>query len=129
MIQRNHYGLGLYNGDFGIVWPDAHNQLYAWFPRPEGDLLKVPLQRLPRWEPGYGITIHKAQGSEFDTVLLLLPKAEVQVLTRQLLYTGITRARQRLIVAATPDILQTALARQSPRYSGLVSLGQHGDGQ
>ena len=129
MIQRNHYGLGLYNGDFGIVWPDAHNQLYAWFPGSDSDLLQVPLQRLPRWEPGYGITIHKAQGSEFGTVLLLLPMAEVQVLTRQLLYTGITRARQRLIVAATPDILQRALSKQSPRYSGLASLGQHASRQ
>ncbi|XOF34654.1 MAG: exodeoxyribonuclease V subunit alpha [Candidatus Electrothrix sp. YB6] len=119
MILRNHYELQLFNGDTGILWKDGQGRLRAWFRQPEKGLASVSLSRLPEHETAYAITIHKAQGSEFDQVLLLLPEEDSRILTRELLYTGITRARTRLILCTDRDILATAVGRRTKRHSGL----------
>jgi len=120
IIRRNQYEMQLFNGDTGILWNDERGELRAWFRRPDNSLYPVTPARLPDHDTAYGITIHKAQGSEFDRVLLLLPEQESRVLSRELIYTGITRARSRLILCTDPEILARAVGRQTKRYSGLA---------
>jgi len=94
MITRNDYHLRLFNGDVGITLPDpeAGNGLRVFFPDADGLPRKVHPLRLPEHETVYAMTVHKSQGSEFDNVLLLLPDRDSPVLTRELIYTGVTRA-------------------------------------
>ncbi|HER62871.1 MAG TPA: exodeoxyribonuclease V subunit alpha, partial [Desulfobacteraceae bacterium] len=119
IIRSNHYGLQLFNGDTGVVWPDKAGKLRAWFARPDGSLHQVPLSRLPEHDTAYAITVHQSQGSEFAEVLFLLPTTDNRVLCRELIYTGITRARERLLLHGAPDLLATAMERSVVRYSGL----------
>ncbi len=121
MILRNRYSQQLFNGDTGILWPDRQGRLQAWFRRPDGSLRPVALSRLPEHETAWAITIHKSQGSEFDTVLLVLPDSDVRVLSRELVYTAITRARRGLRLYADPEILARAVRRRAVRHSGLRS--------
>lgn len=119
IIRRNHYEMQLFNGDTGIVWPDGHGRLRAWFMRSDNTLYPISPARLPEYDTAYAITIHKAQGSEFDNILLLLPEEDSRVLSRELLYTGITRARSKLTLCSTKNILAKAVDRQTRRHSGL----------
>ncbi len=121
MVTRNDYGLRLFNGDVGLLLPDerADGALRAFFQMPDGELRSFAPSRLPEHETVYAMTVHKSQGSEFDRVVLVLPVEPTPVLTRELLYTGITRARHRVRLAATADALKTAIERRSQRASGL----------
>ncbi len=121
LITRNDYSLGLFNGDSGILWPDDQGQLRSWFGQEGGGLRSFSLARLPAWQPAYALTVHKSQGSEFDQVLLLLPQEDAPVLTRELLYTGLTRARHGLILCGPLDLLLRTTGRRVLRYSGLAS--------
>jgi len=120
LITRNSYELDLYNGDTGILWPNDSGRLRAWFPDRDGSLRSVSPGRLPAHETGYAITIHKAQGSEFDRVLLLLPEQENRLLNRELLYTGLTRARKSLTLCAEAEILAATVEKRGHRFSGLA---------
>jgi exodeoxyribonuclease V alpha subunit len=121
MITRNDYGLRLFNGDVGLVWPDpaADGALRAFFPSPEGELRAHTLSRLPAHETVLAMTVHKSQGSEFQRVLLLLPPDPSPVVTRELVYTGLTRAMQRVELAASDQALVRALGQRNRRASGL----------
>ncbi len=120
LVTRNDYGTELYNGDIGVVLADADGALRAWFPAADGSVRKLPLAALPECESAYAMTIHKSQGSEFDAVDIVLPPHDTRVLGRELLYTGVTRARSRVTLVATPDALRRALERSTRRYSGLA---------
>ncbi len=120
IIRRNHYQMQLYNGDTGILRHDDKGRLKAWFMRSDNTLHGVTPARLPEHEAAWAITIHKAQGSEFDQALLVLPEEDSRVLSRELLYTGITRARKHLVLCADPEILATAVRRKTQRFSGLA---------
>lgn len=120
LILRNDYDLGLFNGDTGILWPDRHGALHAWFSQPDSELRPVALARLPAWQTAYGLTIHKAQGSEFDRVLCMLPQEDAPILSRELLYTGITRARTHLTLFCRQALLHHIVQRRVQRYSGLA---------
>ena len=89
------------------------------FAEPHGRLKKIPLFRLPEHETVYAMTVHKSQGSEFDTVHLVLPDKENRILTRELLYTAITRSRSRVWIWGTETVLTAALTRKIERSSGL----------
>lgn len=119
LILRNDYGLGLFNGDTGILWPDEQGTLQAWFSVDKGAIRPVGLARLPAWQTSYAITVHKSQGSEFAQVLFILPQDDVPILSRELLYTGITRAREHLTLVGRRDLLLRAIQRRVIRYSGL----------
>jgi len=121
MITRNDYSLKLFNGDVGIILPDRESGLEprAYFPSEEGAIRKFPPLRLPEHETVYAMTVHKSQGSEFDQVLLILPDVSAPVLTRELIYTGITRVRQRVEVWGKEDVFRTAVSRRIERPSGL----------
>ena len=120
LIRRNNPELQLFNGDTGLLWNDAEGRLKAWFKRADNSLYPITPARLPAHDTAYAITIHKAQGSEFSRVLLLLPEEENRVLSRELLYTGITRARKRLLLCASPEILFYAVRKKTVRHSGLA---------
>ena len=120
LITQNDYPLRLYNGDIGILLPDPLNgSLPAWFIGEDGNLRRIPQARLPEHEPAFALTVHKSQGSEFDRVLLILPDKESPLLTRELVYTGLTRARTRVEVWFKESVLQAAVARKIRRGSGL----------
>jgi len=121
MVTRNDYTLRLFNGDVGIVLADPSQvgQLRAYFPQAGGAMRTVALSRLPPVEPVFAMTVHKSQGSEFDEVLLVLPEDSNASLSRELLYTAVTRARQRLSLWGEMTALHQAVQRQVRRASGL----------
>jgi exodeoxyribonuclease V alpha subunit len=123
LVTRNQLRHGLHNGDVGVFWPDELGQWRVWFEHPgseEGVRSLLP-SALPAHEPAYALTVHKAQGSEFERVLLVLPERGARVLTRELLYTGLTRARRELILWAGENALREAIARPALRWSGLAA--------
>lgn len=143
MISENDYKLGLFNGDIGILWSvdpinDRNsNHLMAFFEdtAPENNVQNdkhIPQDkhtmaafksflpsRLPKYETVYAMTIHKTQGSEFAHVAMVLPKSDSPLLSRELLYTGITRAQNFLTVATNQYAWQQGVSRAVKRYSGL----------
>jgi len=122
MISRNHYALQLFNGDTGIAWPDTEGRLRAWFRRADGSLEPVALSRLPEHVTAYATTVHKAQGSEFDEVLLVLPPEDNRVISRELIYTAITRARKKLTLYGDRSLLAAGISRRVVRHSGLSDI-------
>jgi len=119
MVTENHYGLGLYNGDIGIVWQAENEHLMVAFEQPEGGFRFVMPTRLPAIEVVYAMTIHKTQGSEFSHVCMLLPEYGSQLLSRELLYTGITRAKQQLTLCGFEHIWLQSVKKKNERYSHL----------
>ena len=120
MLTANDHALRLYNGDVGLVLrdPQGDGALRVYFATAEG-IRRILPSRLPPHETVYAMTVHKSQGSEFDEVLLVLPEAESRVLTRELVYTGITRARKQVRLLATEERLREAIARPVVRSTGL----------
>lgn len=118
MVLENDYELGLFNGDVGLV---EEGRMAAFREGAEGVRL-VHAVRLPAHETAYALTIHKSQGSEFEDVLVVLPTGDSRVLTRELVYTAVTRAKKSVTLVAAPEVLQRALARRIRRGSGLGEL-------
>jgi len=119
LITENSYRHGLFNGDVGICLADAQGTRVAWFAG-EGEVRGFHPAALPAHESAFAMTVHKAQGSEFEEVWLQLPARDARVLSRELIYTGITRARTTLHLAGSEAVLRTALARHAARISGLA---------
>jgi exodeoxyribonuclease V alpha subunit len=120
IVTENSYRHRLFNGDIGVCLRDAAGTLVAWFPGDDADHPRAfHPAALPAHESAFAMTVHKAQGSEFDTVWLLLPARGNRVLSRELVYTGITRARRALHVAGSEAVIREALARHAGRWSGL----------
>jgi len=119
MITRNDYSKELFNGDVGVVIREGRGAYRAFFPR-FGSYITFSMDMLPPWELAFAMTVHKSQGSEFDDVILVLPEDEThRLLTREIVYTGITRAKRRLIIYGTESGLNSALERKIERQSGL----------
>ncbi len=130
LVERNDYERGLFNGDQGVVLRVAEGggaqELAAAFPR--GDTFDVfPLDTLPDVAPAFALTVHKAQGSEFDHVALVLPETDMPLLTRELLYTAVTRARRSVLLVGAPlakdgtaELLARAVTRTLERHSGIA---------
>jgi len=121
MVTKNDYPLRLFNGDMGITLPDpdGNQALRVFFPSPDGGVRKFPPLRLPEHETVYALTVHKSQGSEFDRILLILPDRDAPVLTRELIYTGITRAREQVEIWGKETTFCRAVSRRIQRSSGL----------
>jgi exodeoxyribonuclease V alpha subunit len=120
MVTRNDYNLKLFNGDIGVVLPDAASgEPRAFFPGPDKEVRQFLPLRLPEHQTAYALTVHKSQGSEFDRVLLVLPDRESPVLSRELLYTGLTRARKSVELWFEEKAFRAALSRRVSRTSGL----------
>lgn len=122
ILTRNYYEHNLFNGDTGIIRPDANGVLMAWFEDGQGELKAVLPGYLTDAETVFAMTIHKSQGSEFNEVLVVLPQAtEVAILTRELLYTAVTRARSKVYVQASEALLLLAAQRFVERASGIAT--------
>jgi exodeoxyribonuclease V alpha subunit len=120
MVTRNDYALELMNGDIGLCLPGLDGVLRVAFPSVDGGVRWVMPSRLDSVETVFAMTVHKSQGSEFAHVLLVLPAQESPVLTRELVYTGLTRARQRLTLWAPQlSVLWNGCARRVLRSGGL----------
>ncbi|CAI2521994.1 exodeoxyribonuclease V subunit alpha [Serratia proteamaculans] len=120
MIGRNDSALGLFNGDIGIALRDETGELRVHFQLPDGSIKSVQPSRLPAHETAYAMTVHKSQGSEFDHTVLVLPNHFLPVLTRELVYTAITRARRQLSLYAIDAVLMRAIRTPTQRRSGLA---------
>ena len=123
LVLANDYVLRLFNGDIGIALPGADGELLVHFAdaaAPGGFRAIAPV-RLPRHETAFAMTVHKSQGSEFDGVLVVLPEQRSRVLTRELLYTAITRARRRVTLVADAAVLEQTIATATLRHSGLLA--------
>jgi exodeoxyribonuclease V alpha subunit len=118
LVTENDYGLQLYNGDTGVVVARADGRLSAVFER-KGEAVHVAPSRLDAVETVYAMTIHKSQGSQFRTAAVILPDPGSRLLTRELLYTAITRAREELVLVGSEAAVRTAVARPIARASGL----------
>lgn len=127
LITRNDYALGLFNGDIGVVWDEVDEDgtpvQRAFIANPGlGETAKgFPLPQLPEAVTAWAMTVHKSQGSEFDTVVVVLPDTDVRTLTRELLYTAVTRAKSRVIVVGPDETLRLAVGRTARRGSGLAA--------
>jgi ATP-dependent exoDNAse (exonuclease V) alpha subunit len=121
MVLRNDYVLKLFNGDVGIALPDGEGELAVFFPDGENGYRAVPTARMPEHETAYAMTVHKAQGSEFEAVLLALPLQYTRVVARELLYTAVTRAKHRVTLSASSEVVAQAVATRSKRHSGLLA--------
>lgn len=128
MVTHNDPQLGLYNGDLGLTLPDEGGRLRVCFPQGDGVRQVLP-SRLDAAATAFAMTVHKSQGSEFEHVLFALPARANPIVTRELIYTGITRARSRLTLAlAQPQsrggsderMLRDAVARRVVRDSAIA---------
>lgn len=116
LVSRNDPAVGLFNGDIGLLPADSPSQGTAWFPSRHS----LPRLRVPPFSPAYAMTGHRAQGSEFAEVHVILPAARHSpVLTREWLYTAISRARHRLHLWASPEAVLQCLQNPTRRLSGL----------
>jgi exodeoxyribonuclease V alpha subunit len=118
LIEENSRELGVFNGDLAFVRPGATPT--AVIPTEDAAPRTIAEARLPRYSSAYALSIHKSQGSEFDEVLIVLPEEDAPLMTREVIYTAVSRARRRVRIVGHPDVLLAAVARQARRDSGLV---------
>ena len=121
LIQANSYPLRLFNGETGILWDaeDGEGLKAFFFSENRDGVRSYSLRQLPAHETAFAMTIHKSQGSEFDRVALVLPGEASALLTRELLYTGISRARRQVVLVGRPQEIEAAVGRRVERASGL----------
>jgi len=123
MVMENDYGLNLYNGDIGIILPlqDVAGVVRAKvaFIGSDGNVRWIQPSRLPKHDTVYAMTVHKSQGSEFNHCALVLPDYHASVVSKELIYTGITRAKKQLTLLARDSVIQSGLKSKVQRFSGL----------
>lgn len=119
IVLQNDHVTRLNNGDVGIVWPNDKGELVAFFPVNDGQYRVIHRYRLPVFEPVYAMTVHKSQGSEFANVVLVLPEQHNELCHKELLFTGVTRARSHLMLAAHKPVLEKTLITSQKRDSYL----------
>lgn len=124
MVARNDYALGLFNGDIGIALPTADGPLRVFFRTADGGVRGIAPAALPPHDTAFALTVHKAQGSEFDHAALVLPASTSRVLTRELVYTAVTRARKTVRIVGAREVLAEAIAAPTRRDSGLLARMQ-----
>jgi len=118
MVTRNDYTLSLFNGDIGVVC-STDDGLRVMFEKPDGEKIYIHPSRMPEHETAFAMTIHKSQGSEFSEVLVVLPSVEKKLMTRELLYTAVTRGRKRVVIASDADTVVSMILNPMRRMTGL----------
>jgi exodeoxyribonuclease V alpha subunit len=121
LITANDYELNLFNGDTGLLWRGEDGSLAACFRSEDQSIRELPIYSLPEHVTAWAMTVHKSQGSEFESVLLIMPDdEESNVVSRELLYTGVTRARRNLLIHSSEKVLIRACEKLTQRSSGLA---------
>src|SRR6056297_230052 len=118
IITRNDYDLGVYNGDFGVCMKSNEEDRFLIHVQSGAGVKTIRPERLQDYKPAFFLTVHKSQGSEFDTVNLLMPKDDVPILTKELLYTAITRAKQEFVLYGDKLMFVKGSVRSTERFSG-----------
>jgi exodeoxyribonuclease V alpha subunit len=121
IVTRNDYALELFNGDMGIALPIANGALHVFFSTPLGELRAFPATVLPPHQTAFALTVHQSQGAEFEQVALVLPVDKNALLTRELIYTAVTRARKKVKIFGAPSLLAQAINTPAMRPSGLTT--------
>ena len=121
MVLRNDATTRLFNGDIGITVINADGLPTVWFVDAQKGLRAIAPSRLPEHQTAFAMTVHKSQGSEFDNVMLVLPTQSTRVVTRELLYTAVTRASQQVVIAGDADVFMAGVRNPTVRYSGLIA--------
>ncbi|GAB3481517.1 exodeoxyribonuclease V subunit alpha [Marinomonas epiphytica] len=122
MLTRNDKNIGLFNGDIGLCFADDQQRLRVWFQMSDGTYQGLLPSRLSAYETVFAMTVHKSQGSEFSKVALVLPNQPSAVLTKELIYTGVTRAKHHFTLWGRQDIIQQACQNRVQRSSGLAQV-------
>ena len=141
LVLKNDYRTNVFNGDTGILWyagedgrpltrseTDASEtkRYLVFFPDPASEIKwrGIPLESLPQHAPAYAFTIHKSQGSDYEKVLMLIPpsRSDFGILTRESVYTGLTRAKKQVVIVSDRDPFLQAVSRHIDRISGLPEL-------
>jgi exodeoxyribonuclease V alpha subunit len=121
IINRNNYQLNLFNGDIGLLADSESGELKAYFSKPDAGIREISPTRLPAYQTAWALTVHQSQGSEFEHVLLVLPEEMSPVLSRELIYTAITRARKSISIIGIRSILENAISTRIQRQSGIAA--------
>lgn len=121
IVTKNYRDLGLYNGDIGLIRDDKYGNIKAFFLDDNNDLKPISPGLIAESETVFAMTIHKSQGSEYDNVLVMMPNTkENPLLTRELLYTGITRAKTKIVIQGKKEVIETAILNKVERASGIT---------
>jgi exodeoxyribonuclease V alpha subunit len=127
IVTRNDYALGLFNGDIGIALPSpptadagSPDSLRIWFAAADTGFRSIPIVALPPHATAFAMTVHQSQGSEFEQIALVLPATSHRLLSRELIYTAVTRARASVAVYAAPEVLAQAISVRTMRDSTLA---------
>lgn len=118
MVTRNDYALSLFNGDIGVTCRTDEG-LRVMFEKPDGERVYIHPSRMPEHETAFAMTIHRSQGSEFNEVLVVLPPARSPLMTRELLYTAVTRGKKRVVIASDEDTVAAMIGNPMKRMTGL----------
>lgn len=121
MITQNDYNLGIFNGDMGVALIEVDDSIWVHV-ESGSEIKKFKPHRLSHFDPAYFLTVHKSQGSEFDQVNLLLPQKDTPILTKELIYTAITRARESFALYGDLNLLEKGMRRESLRFTGLGEM-------
>ena len=121
MITRNDYQLNLFNGDTGLLVRDEQRDgtIRACFVDAKDNIRSFSPARLPHHETAYALTIHKSQGSEFNQVFVVLPNEVSRILSRELIYTAITRARKTVVIHGDQETIKSGIRKKIERSSGI----------
>lgn len=120
LVTANNHALNLHNGDMGVIMPGVTvGRKDAVFPDGKNER-RVPVARLERVNTVHALTIHKSQGSEYDEVIVVLPEKPSRIVTRELLYTGVTRARKKVTVIGSREVIAAAISTPIRRATGLA---------
>jgi exodeoxyribonuclease V alpha subunit len=123
MITENNQEMKLFNGDVGLIWTDETGKLKAFFPDASGEqegFRSFDVNTLPPFETVYAMTVHKAQGSGFQNILIICPPTVSPLMTREMIYTAITRAKKQAIIWSDESVLIEALRHRTSRHSNLA---------
>ncbi|MCA8951510.1 MAG: ATP-binding domain-containing protein, partial [Planctomycetes bacterium] len=120
LVTANDYQNRIFNGDLGVACRAADGRPQVAFRAPDGSTRRVSAFRLPAHETAWAMTVHKSQGSEFDTVVLSMPESDGPLWQAPLLYTGITSARRRALLIGDEELLRSGVGRWPNRSSGLA---------
>lgn len=120
IMESNLPQYDIHNGDIGILWPDPNGRLQVWFECGDGSHRPLSIAQCPNHRSAFAMTVHKSQGSEFQKVLLIMPFQEMEVCTRELLYTAITRASESVEIWSTESLIRFSIEHPTQRVSGLL---------
>ena len=118
VIQKNDYGVDLFNGDDGVILGEK-----AYFENGNG-MREIAKARLPACSDAFALSIHRSQGSEYDEVMIVLPPPEAKLLSRELLYVAVSRAKRGVVFVGDPASLVSAVNQEGDLQSGIVELMQ-----